>query len=62
MIQTCQPNDYPSVLCEKIKDIPFFRSNKNERSMLIEILACIGILKPGSYNRTVKNKKRLDLC
>ncbi|MBS5111557.1 MAG: hypothetical protein KHZ15_02585 [Coprobacillus cateniformis] len=56
MIQTCQSNDYPSVLCEKIKDIPFFRSNKNERAMLIEIMACIGILKSGSYNRAVKSK------
>lgn len=53
---SCSPGDYPSVLRDKLKDIPNFRSNKDERTVIIEILACIEVLKPGSYNRPAAGK------
>lgn len=49
-------DDHPSILCNRLKDIPNFKSNKNERSMLVEILACIGILKPKTYERKIQGK------
>ena len=50
-IKSCNSGDSPSKLRDKFKDIPDFRSNNSERSVIIEILACIGILNPKSYNR-----------
>lgn len=49
-------DDSPSTLCDRLKEIPKFKSNKNERSTLIEILACIGVLKPKSYERKIQGK------
>ncbi len=51
-IESCNPTDYPSALSHKLAMIPLLKSNKDERNIIIEILACIGILEPKSYNRT----------
>ena len=48
--------DFPSVLRDKLKDIPNLKSNKGERSVILEILACIGVLNPGSYDRATSGK------
>lgn len=53
---SCKQGDYPSVLRDKLKDIPNFKSNKAERAVIIEILACIGVLKPKSYQRPTAGK------
>lgn len=55
-ICSCKPGYYPGVLRDKLKDIPGLRSSKDERSVLIEILACIGVLTPKSYNRPTSGK------
>jgi len=55
-INSCHPGDYPSKLRDKLADIPNLKSNKEERSVMIEILACIGILNPKSWNRTEPGK------
>lgn len=55
-IDSCKTGDYPGVLRDKLKEIPELKSNKNERSILIEILACIGVLAPRSYDRPTKGK------
>lgn len=55
-INSCNPGDYPGTLRDKLGDIPGFKSNKNERFVIIEILACIEVLKPLSYNRLVKGR------
>lgn len=56
MVNSCETGDFPSVLRDKLKDIPDLKSNKGERSVIIEILACIGILNPASYNRPTSSK------
>lgn len=53
---TCNPGDFPGVLRDKLKNIPALKSNKNERTIIIEILACIGVLSPNSYNRATSSK------
>lgn len=53
---SCNPGEYPSVLRDKLKDVPHLKSSKDERSVMIEILACIGVLKPMSYNRPTRGK------
>lgn len=53
---SCNPGDYPSALRDKLKDIPSLKSSKDERSIIIEILACIGVLKPTSCNRPTSSK------
>lgn len=55
-IKACKTGDFPSVLCDKLKAIPNLKSNKDERTVIIEILACIGILRPLSYDRAVNGK------
>ena len=55
-VNSCKTGDFPSVLRDKLKDIPELKSNKNERSVIIEILACIGVLNPMSYNRPTSSK------
>lgn len=55
-IRSCNPEDYPGTLRDKLKDIPNLKSNKNERYTIIEILACIEVLKPMSYDRPVRGK------
>lgn len=56
VVDSCQPGDYPSVLRDRIKDVPNLKSSKDERSIIIEILACIEVLKPASYNRPTSSK------
>lgn len=55
-ICSCKPGDYPSVLRDKLKEIPDLKSNQSERAVMIEILACIGVLAPQSYDRPEKGK------
>jgi hypothetical protein len=54
VIDASQPDDYPSALEKNLAKV--IKSTKAERQILIEILACIEILKPGSYDRPVKGK------
>lgn len=56
VIRSCDAGDFPGKLRDKLKDIPDLKSNHNERSVLVEILACIGILNPKSYNRPERGK------
>ena len=55
-IKSCDSGDFPSKLRDKLKGIPNLKSNHNERSVIVEILACIGILNPKSYNRPEPGK------
>ena len=56
IIASSQDKDSPSILRDRIKDVPNLKANKNERNILIEILACIDVLKPMSYDRRVGSK------
>ncbi|WP_251040655.1 MULTISPECIES: hypothetical protein [Chryseobacterium] len=53
-IENSQPGDYPSALEKNLADV--LKSTKPERKVLIEILACIEILKPNSYDRPSRGK------
>lgn len=55
-IDSCKPNDYPSALRGKMAEISLLKANKAERDVIIEILACIGVLAPKSYNRPEAGK------
>lgn len=55
-IHSCDPGDYPDTLRDKLKEIPNLKSNKDESSIIIEILACIEVLKPMSYDRLIRGK------
>jgi len=46
--------DHPGLLEGRLRKV--LPSNKNERKMLLEILACIGILEAQSYHRSLKGK------
>ena len=48
-ISTSQVGDFPSKLRDRLKDV--YKSSKDERSNLLEILACCNILHPASYDR-----------
>lgn len=54
IINTSQPNDYPGTLEKNLSTA--IKSTKDERKILIEILACIDILKPTSYERPSRGK------
>ncbi len=54
VIADSQPDDYPSALEKNLAAV--VKSTKAERQVLMEILACIEILKPGSYDRPVRGK------
>ena len=54
VIENSEPEDYPSTLEKNISKV--FKSSKSERQVLIEILACIEILKPASYDRPSRGK------
>ncbi|MBB2950771.1 hypothetical protein [Sphingobacterium sp. JUb56] len=54
IIKNSQPNDYPSALEKNLSTV--LKSTKDERKILIEILACINILKPTSYDRPSRGK------
>jgi hypothetical protein len=53
-IETSQENDYPGTLEKRLSEV--ITSSKNERKILMEIMACIEILKPGSYDRPSRGK------
>lgn len=53
-IKSSQPDDYPGALEKNLTTV--FRSTKDERKVVIEILACIDILKPATYNRPNRGK------
>lgn len=53
-IENSQPDDYPSALEKNLANV--LKSTKPERKVLIEILACIEILKPNSYDRPSRGK------
>jgi hypothetical protein len=53
-IENSNPNDYPGILEKNLATC--LKSTKDERKVLIEILACIEILKPQSYDRPSKGK------
>ncbi len=55
-VGSCEPTDYPGALRDKLEDVPGLKSSKDERTVLLEILAAIGILKPKSYDRPVRSK------
>ncbi len=55
-INSCDPEDYPSALRDKLKDVPGLKSNKAERATILEILACIGVLQPKSYDRPIAGR------
>ncbi len=48
---SCNDRDYPGVLRNKLARIPLLKANKAERDVIIEILGCIGVLAPKSYDR-----------
>lgn len=54
VIENSQPNDYPSALEKNLATV--IKSTKDERKILIEILACINILKPATYDRPSRGK------
>jgi hypothetical protein len=54
VIETSQENDSPSKLEKRLSEI--IKSTKSERFALIEIMACIEILKPGSYDRPIRGR------
>lgn len=56
IVNDSKQGDFPSILRERIKDVPNFKSSKNERNVILEILACIDILKPNSYDRPRRSK------
>ncbi len=53
---SCKTGDFPGVLRDRLKDIPELESNKSERAVILEILACIGVLRPRSYDRETSGK------
>lgn len=53
-IDSSESSDYPSTLEKRLAEV--IKSNKSERQVLIEILAGIGILTPGSYDRPRRGK------
>lgn len=53
-IESSEPTDYPSALEKRLATV--IKSNKSERQVLLEILASIGVLKPGSYDRPAKGR------
>lgn len=54
IIENSQPSDYPSALEKNLTTA--IKSTKDERKILIEILACIDILKPTTYDRPSRGK------
>ncbi len=55
-VEACEPTDYPSALRTRLEKISDLKANKAERDVIIEILACIGVLTPKSYDRPEAGK------
>jgi hypothetical protein len=56
VIDESAPGDYPGKLRERLSGVSGLKSNTSELSVLIELLACIGVLKPSSSDRAEKGK------
>lgn len=56
IIETSAPNDYPSALRKRLVGIQGLKATKDELDQMMEILACIGILRPTSYDRPTSGK------
>ncbi|ENV33336.1 hypothetical protein [Acinetobacter gerneri] len=54
VIAQSKPDDYPSTLEKNLNDV--IKSSKDERQILLEIMACIDLLKPQSYDRPSRGK------
>ncbi len=54
--ESCNPGDYPGALRSRLAEISLLKANKAERDVIIEILACIGVLAPKSCNRPESSK------
>ncbi len=54
VIEYAAPNDPPGELVKKLKTV--IKSTPSERKILIEILACIGVLQPQSFDRPNRGK------
>jgi hypothetical protein len=48
-VESSQPKDYPSVLRKRLSEN--IKYTKNEIDVIMEIMACVEILKPASYDR-----------
>lgn len=55
-VSNCEPDDHPGALRNKLAEISILKANKDERSVIIEIMACIGILAPKSFDRGEPSK------
>ena len=55
-VSCCDPSDHPGALRNRFAEISALKANKDERSVIIEILACIGVLAPKSYDRGEPSK------
>ena len=55
-VDSCNPTDYPGALRDKLSEITKLKANKAERAVIIEILACIGVLQPKSFDRKESGK------
>jgi hypothetical protein len=55
-IENCMPGDWPSALRDRLKDVPLLKASKDERSIIMEILACVGVLNPATGDRPTKSK------
>ncbi len=55
-VESCNPGDYPGALRSRLAEVSRLKANKAERDVIIEILACIGVLTPKSYNRPESSK------
>ena len=49
--ESCPEGSSPGKLRDRLKDIKEFKSNKNERSILLDVLTRIGVLRPQSFDR-----------
>ncbi len=55
-VESCNPVDYPGALRKRLAEVSLLKANKAERDVIIEILACIGVLAPKSCNRQESGK------
>ncbi len=55
-VESCNPGDYPGALRKRLAEVSLLKANKAERDVIIEILACIGVLAPKSCNRQESGK------
>ncbi len=53
-IENSEPGEYPGSLEKRLGSV--VKSSKSERQVLIEVLAGIGVLKPGSFDRPTRGK------